>query len=339
MLVLSIWCWSLFLIPPCAGLARRKVSGDDDTIDVHGRYVHYPRPTLYEDIAEQETQERDGMQAARTKDFNVSVMIYSDLLLDQSISYYIKKWGRWEWNAVKNMCGLWLKHGRRGTFVDAGANIGALTMPLARCLDDGGSNHSLISVEPFLNNTRRLRAGIKYNRLKNVHLYEYALGAPDATDVAAMEPHKTNQGMTRVRSSYEKKSDYSGVLPLVNITTLDSIVVKEDVLGQVFALKLDVEGYEMTALRGAEALMASPPCVVFVEAGHIKKHRKAVLGYFQERGYEYWGDGVKLFPQAAVEADGAASRALFEGDTLEGGGGNDVFMVQRDLDACAARMK
>lgn len=295
-----------------------------------GRFVRDPKPTTYSDIGEEEAREGAGMRIVPMKDFPVSIAIH-DRSVDLSISDSLAKFGRWERWSVVMLCERWANSGARGTFLDAGANIGSFSLPLASCLRNHGSNLSLVSVEPFPNNTQRLRAGIKFNHLDNIHLYEYAVGSPAMSDEVFMRPHPTNQGMPRIERYRKGPAD-----PAVRVTTLDSIASREGIAGKVFALKMDIEGSETLAMEGASDLMQGRPCVVFVEAsqtsrtgpwGQRSKAQAEFREWLEARGYVYRGKGNHRF----FLEDGA--------EVIDSGGGNDLWMEQPDLGACANRVR
>merc|ERR1719163_177341 len=60
----------------------------------------------------------------------------------------------------------------------------------------------------------------------------------------------------------------------VPATTLDAMFETEPALSKVLAMKMDIEGYEGFALRGAKKfLAAAPPCLLFMELVPERLHR------------------------------------------------------------------
>lgn len=148
-------------------------------------------------------------------------------------------------------------HVRPGdTVVDAGANIGLFTVPLARAV---GPTGRVIAIEPSASSAERLRRNVALNRLTNVQIEAAAVG--DTSE--------------RVEFFVAADSAYSGLQPderspatattTVQMVTVDAVW---ESAGRpcVTLLKLDVEGAEARALAGAEELLAACRPAVLLEA-------------------------------------------------------------------------
>lgn len=125
--------------------------------------------------------------------------------------------------------------------VDAGANIGVYSRFLSRCVGPGGTVHSF---EPSPDNFRRLRAATR--QLTNVRINQAAVG--DYT------------GQSSLYVSDDLNVDHRAYLPsghsrralLIDMVALDDYFKPHDT---VDLIKLDVQGYELHALRGAERIL------------------------------------------------------------------------------------
>lgn len=119
--------------------------------------------------------------------------------------------------------------------VDAGANIGVFTLLAAARVDSRGL---VVAVEPEPGNFEALRRNVEANGLRNVALVRKAL-----LDEAGSIVHMEDEGvMSRIS---DKGSP-------VETTTLDELALE---YGSPRILKMDIEGSEGRALRGArEAL-------------------------------------------------------------------------------------
>merc|ERR1719214_478151 len=111
---------------------------------------------------------------------------------DQHVSGSILNYGTWESDFVEHCAQPWLANSRlKGNFLDLGGNIGAYTLPLGRFLQGRGD---VISVEGMPDIAEHLKAGIVANKLSNVNLFEYCVGAPDAADYLSMNRNPVNKG-------------------------------------------------------------------------------------------------------------------------------------------------
>lgn len=129
--------------------------------------------------------------------------------------------------------------------VDVGANIGVYTLLAASLV---GSTGRVLAFEPGPEANRRLTENLRINDLNNVKVYAYALGDCVGVVDFLSKCDTTNRMQTAADAG---KSVIS--VPLVR---LDDVVELDCALG-----KMDIEGAEPLALRGAERLLqrANPP--------------------------------------------------------------------------------
>jgi FkbM family methyltransferase len=137
------------------------------------------------------------------------------------------------------------------TCIDAGANVGLLTLTASELVGDEGC---VIAVEAHPRTYRYLRENLKLNRCTNVRACHAALAAAPGT----------------LLFSEEAEDDIRHVVPSgpglrVPAVTLDSLTAAIDT---VHLLKLDVEGYECEVLRGADRTLSITECVYFESFEH-----------------------------------------------------------------------
>lgn len=139
------------------------------------------------------------------------------------------------------------------TLLDGGANIGAISIPIAKLRPDV----TIIAVEGDPTISDYLRRNVAANGLDNILVVNSLLGAQDRTMTAFYKAPERKFGMGSLGNHFAAESIS---LPQ---RTIDSLAVD---FGRRFdVIKLDIEGSEALALRGAsETLAASPaPTVVF----------------------------------------------------------------------------
>lgn len=132
------------------------------------------------------------------------------------------------------------------TVIDAGANIGLLTLRAAKIV---GGREGVISIEPHPETFQWLEKNIFLNRISNIHLHNVAVGHKEQ-----IVPF-TNFKIKDVN----KISDIEGTLK-IPMKTLDTLCAR---VSHCDLLKIDVEGFELPALFGAEELLKRTEVVMF----------------------------------------------------------------------------
>jgi FkbM family methyltransferase len=230
----------------------------------------------------------------KLKDFPVTVMTYNNPRKnDRYVSFVLVKTGQWESESVQALCDAFKQHGGKGNILDVGANIGAFALPLADCVRQHGTakDQGLVAVEASPKNLLNLKAGIKKNGLDNINLYQYAVSTHDSPDTLTFFQSSWNQGKSRVHEglSTDKEKAYEFQVPA---TTLDAISTKDDRMKKIFAMKMDIEGYEYYAMQGGSTMFKEhPPCIVFAEFEHTLPNRKVAAKFLEENGYTYKSNG------------------------------------------------
>ena len=128
--------------------------------------------------------------------------------------------------------------------VDVGANIGYYLLLFERAVGIGGE---VICIEPSPENLVELKANIEFNALRNVRLFECAVGAA--------------KGTVGLKSGIN-----GGVVPLETGAFVSAIHRLDSLIDQhVDFLKIDVEGYEGQVLEGAEGIIRRDRPILFLE--------------------------------------------------------------------------
>ena len=162
-------------------------------------------------------------------------------------------------------------------FVDIGANLGSYTIPLAERV---GASGMVFAFEPFRWLFQILNANIALNGLMNVWAFQLALGEAVARQ-SLLQPNLrffSSPGGVRVDRQLEisdetKKQLYDNEwgTETVDTWTLDDVVFQANYftarnrLPQIDLVKIDVEGMELSVIRGAERVLKELKPVVWVE--------------------------------------------------------------------------
>lgn len=248
-------------------------------------YVKEPRRTTFDDISDDEVASTDMHEDVLTA-FNVTIMVYKD---DQEfLSRMIKTHHAWETNSVRAICNEWIQAGAKGNLLDIGANLGTYSLPLAKCMQENGKRTgTLVAIEASPSTAQKLRASIRKNSFNNIHLYEYAIGMPIEDDSVTFDSPVANMGNNHmdglnVPSNQARKGEVNKIS--IPLTTLDAITQQEgDVMTNVFAAKVDIEGAEMMAFQGGEHFLENGPCIIFIET---KYNTKALYKLLEDKGYQ-----------------------------------------------------
>jgi FkbM family methyltransferase len=125
--------------------------------------------------------------------------------------------------------------------IDIGANIGVTTLPASRYVPQG----RVIAVEPSPIASLALKRAIEVNNLSNCTMLNQCLGESSG-EVAFVE------NVDFIAGSYIGELAREASTTRVAMTTLDSLVLRER-LDRIDLIKIDVEGYELDVLKGAQA--------------------------------------------------------------------------------------
>lgn len=165
--------------------------------------------------------------------------------------------------------------------VEAGANIGALTVPLARLV---GPHGRVLASEPQPVVFQMLCANLSLNGLTNVDGRNCALSS--------------SRGEVRIpHYHYDKPANFGGLALAddpggtpVPIATVDEIFRYD----RLRLVKVDVEGMERDVLEGARETIQRHKPVLYVENDRLEKS-EALIRFIMALGYRLWWHVLPLF--------------------------------------------
>lgn len=129
--------------------------------------------------------------------------------------------------------------------IDAGANIGIYSRFLSKCVGPPGTVHSF---EPSPDNYKRLRQGVR--GCPNVVLNQLALSDQTGDSILYLSD-ELNVDHRAYPTDEEARETIA-----IRTTTLDDYFRPGQ---RVDLIKMDIQGYELHALRGAERVLADNP--------------------------------------------------------------------------------
>lgn len=191
------------------------------------------------------------------------------LASDQVITRALELYGEFAESENKVMTQI-LKPGQ--VAIDIGANIGTVTLPLARHVGERGR---VLAFEPQRIVFQYLCANVALNGLTNVETIWAALGAAvGATRIQSPAPGESvNFGAART-------GEEGARVPMLRLDDLQ--------LARCDLIKVDVEGMEYEVLSGAAQTVARLRPAVYFEAKSGEGTRKC-LNWFFERDYRlFW---------------------------------------------------
>jgi FkbM family methyltransferase len=141
------------------------------------------------------------------------------------------------------------------TVYDIGANIGYVSLSLAKRVGPGGM---VIAFEPVPRNIEAFRQNIEVNGLTNVRLLEVAASTHAGDAVIRMAENPSTASLVWHRND-PSASEFH-----IKTVSIDELVEAGEITYPKF-VKIDVEGAEGSVLRGMRRTLAAARPVLFVE--------------------------------------------------------------------------
>ncbi len=167
-------------------------------------------------------------------------------------------------------------------FIDVGANIGAISLPLCKKRTD----IKAICIEASPKVYAYLKFNVELNNVSNAILINKAVNDDDGKKISFFSPDDLF-GKGSMSPIFTEKSEE------VETTRLTSIISKLNI-GKIDFLKVDVEGYEFFVFKGAKDLLVSEnaPDIIFEFLDWAETDATKEAGIAQRLLIEY---GYKLY--------------------------------------------
>lgn len=171
---------------------------------------------------------------------------------------------------------------KRGDVIfDAGANVGFFTLLAARLA--GGEGH-VYAFEPLPANLASIGRHLTLNQVSNVTILPVALGERAGSVRFSTSTHRS---MGRVTETGEIEVTLSSINELM----------KSAVVRPPQVMKMDIEGSELAALRGASSILSLRPLTIILSTHGYEQH-EACWSLLTE-----WGFTLLVLKDGATDGD------------------------------------
>jgi FkbM family methyltransferase len=167
-------------------------------------------------------------------------------------------------------------------FVDCGANIGLWSLSAAPVV---GPEGKVFAFEPNPKTADKLCHNIEMSGFQNIQVFRSAVGASAGQQLLEAEAH---HNVSRI------VQDTSNSTIAVDTVTLDSVLESEKIAG----FKIDIEGYELPALLGAQKILERDGPWLCVEFNSILAKTKRLSEWDVHNFLRYAGYEPRLFRDA-----------------------------------------
>jgi len=153
--------------------------------------------------------------------------------------------------------------------IDIGANIGQTTLAINEKLLKSEKMFQIICFEPYPENFFKLKTNLDLNNKKFITNENIALGSENGK-AKMFKDCISNSGGNRV--VYSQKDNISGVVE-IEMKTLDQYLFTNKI-NKVDFIKIDVEGFEFSVLKGAKNTLKDLRPNLFIELDDINLNKQ-----------------------------------------------------------------
>ena len=199
---------------------------------------------------------------------------------DIGVGFQLTAYGAYSPEEVKVMQQLVRAAPADPVVLDIGANIGIVTLALARAAGPGGLVHAFEAQRVIFH---MLAGNVALNSMENVHCHFMAVGAKAGSARIPRLDYRKHASFGSLELNREQQSDLGqqakgGEFDEVRMDSIDAMN-----LPRVDMIKIDVEGMEADVLAGAERTIRTHRPLMYVE--HLKSGDVALARILGELGY------------------------------------------------------
>jgi FkbM family methyltransferase len=160
-----------------------------------------------------------------------------------------------------------------GVFFDVGANAGFFTLVAAKRVGPSGK---CCAFEPLPENAAAVRSQLELNGLSYCHLVTEAVSDHEGTESFSLDAGES-YSTAHLGAGGSAKQTFQ-----VKVNTLDHYC---QLYGMPDLVKMDIEGAELDALKGATAMLRDKPPTIVVEL-HTPQCEAGVIKLLSDAGYQ-----------------------------------------------------
>lgn len=171
-----------------------------------------------------------------------------------------------------------------GVVVEVGANVGSITVGLAKRAAEFGQMMYVYEPQPFI--FQNLNANLALNAVANVRAYPLACGANDSR-------------LFFTPPDYTQENNFGAVelrkVPDAQDLAVPCVALDQHLEGiQVGLIKVDVEGFELEVFKGCAQLIQRCRPYLYFENDRVSLS-EALISWVQTQGYRLWWHTPPLF--------------------------------------------
>ena len=177
---------------------------------------------------------------------------------------------------------------KKNVFIDCGANAGFYSLDIATKVE----NVITYAFEPSKQERIFLKNNINLNKITNIEIIEFAVGDKDDevifNDTRDEKINNSSGGGFVTSEIPESKNNYK-----VKIVTLDQYFKDLNFQNNTsIFIKIDLEGYDFKAIRGAKNIILNYDCTVIFEFSKMimsqKDYSISDIDFFLKRGFKLY---------------------------------------------------
>ena len=147
-------------------------------------------------------------------------------------------------------------------FIDVGANIGLMSIFSSGVI---GSKGKVYSFEPVLETFTILKKNIEINKIRNINAFNIGISDSKGKSFIYTNPYAGKGSSSFIKPPDQSESKEYEII----IETLDEFLISHH-LTNIRMVKIDVEGWELHVLRGAESLIrGSQAPIICIECSKL----------------------------------------------------------------------
>src|SRR5688572_10415645 len=187
------------------------------------------------------------------------------------------------------------------TVVDLGAYLGRYTLTSSNLV---GENGKVIAIEGDPSHYEMLKKNLKLNKVSNVTAISCMVGSKDMHLIKGSKDTYLTVSSKDIHTNYQddsyKEFDETGRAQIgntiVNLNTLDNLLIKEHGISEVNWIKIDVEGAELEVLKGAHNILSNSKRIkLLIEIHDVNKLYKPIVEILNSHNFRiiFEKDGPK----------------------------------------------